>query len=224
MTTRRPKRYRHPTLSLLATHLEVEVTETLTGVDISISEQTHPVPGAMYFMVSHNNVIFRPQLSFGPDANGNQVPSGTLSVGILLADFVEAGISLKGGSTTVKYSADGQSAEETQSSRTIGIYARAHIATSDELSLEAGGGLGVGLSNYESDLSGTDESSSSTSFEAGINIKSVYHLSEHLDLIATFAFIFSRVPVVADDQQGDSDDAIAVYSYAFSPLGLRLKF
>ena len=93
-----------------------------------------------------------------------------------------------------------------------------------ELSLEAGGGLGVGLSNYESDLSGTDESSSSTSFEAGINIKSVYHLSEHLDLIATFAFIFSRVPVVADDQQGDSDDAIAVDSYAFSPLGLRLKF
>lgn len=198
--------------------------ETLDGVDVSTSEQTHPVPGAFYFMVSHDGLVLRPEFSFVLDGDGNSQPSATLSIGYLLAEFVEAGLTLQGGSAAVEYSANGQSAEATQSSRTLGVYARAHIAISDELTVEAGGRLGLGLSSYDSDLTGSNVSTNSTSFEAGMNIKSVYHLSEHLDLVATFAFIFSRVPVTSDDQQGDSDDAIAVYTYAFSPLGLRLKF
>ena len=199
--------------------------ETFDNVKVSESSSNHPVPLSLSFMASSGDIIFRPEFGLPQTANGISI-TAILGIGYLIADMVEVGFSLGGGSASESRSSPDQFGTKAQevSDRSFGLYGRFHKTFDDSLSMEAGTGIGVGFYNYLDDSVDGKTERDAVSFTAGINIKGVYHLSEIVDFVISGAFNFRREPLRNEDANGSSDDAIAYYTYAFSPLGLRLKF
>ena len=199
--------------------------ETFDNVRVSQSSSNHPVPLSLSFMASSGNVIFRPEFATPQAVNGYSVIAN-LGVGYLIADLVEVGVTLAGGSASERTSPPGATSGYSYevSDRTFGVYGRVHTTLEDVVTAEAGGGIGVGLYNFVDKTGNGTVERDAVTLKAGLNVKGIYHLSDVVDLVIAAGFNFRREPLRNEEQNGSSDDAIAIYNYSFSPLGLRLKF